>query len=104
VAAARINVAHRASIGALRASLRHALDAGRLLLAAKAALPHGSWRPWLAAHVECSERTAQLYMRLARDRDAVERAKLVVLAALNSVCEAVRARQEEHDLLYEGRS
>jgi hypothetical protein len=44
-----------------------------LLAEAKAALPHGAWRAWLAARVECSERTAQLYMQLARDWDAAGR-------------------------------
>ena len=64
--AADINAAHRACEAAGRAAVRHAVDAGRLLLAAKAALPHGGWLPWLRAELECSERTAQLYMRLAR--------------------------------------
>ena len=36
--AVRINAAHRASARALRASVWHALEAGRLLIAAKAAL------------------------------------------------------------------
>jgi ParB family chromosome partitioning protein len=66
-----INVAHRASARALRASVWHALGAGRLLIAAKAALPHGAWRARHAANVDCAERTAQLYMRLARDRAAL---------------------------------
>ena len=65
--AADVNAAHRACEAATRTAVAHALGAGRLLLRAKAALPHGAWLPWLRAHVACAERTAQLYMRLARD-------------------------------------
>jgi hypothetical protein len=43
-----------------------ALDAGARLIEAKALLKHGQWLPWLRDHVVMSERTAQLYMRLAK--------------------------------------
>lgn len=69
--AAEINAAHAACETASRAAVTHALDAGRLLIAAKVALPHGAWLPWLRTHVTCSERTAQLYMRIARHWSAL---------------------------------
>ncbi|MBR2934887.1 MAG: DUF3102 domain-containing protein [Oscillospiraceae bacterium] len=43
------------------------LSIGQRLIEAKAVLPHGSWLPWLAEKVEFSERTAQTFMRLARE-------------------------------------
>lgn len=43
------------------------LTIGRCLTEAKQALPHGEWLPWLNERVEFSERTAQKFMRLARE-------------------------------------
>ena len=43
------------------------LSIGQRLIEAKAMLPHGDWLPWLTEQVEFSERTAQSFMRLARE-------------------------------------
>lgn len=43
------------------------LSIGQRLIEAKAMLPHGEWLPWLTEQVEFSERTAQSFMRLARE-------------------------------------
>ena len=40
---------------------------GQRLIEAKSMIPHGEWLPWLTEHVEFSERTAQNFMRLARE-------------------------------------
>jgi hypothetical protein len=48
--------AHRASAVE---SAEHAIEAGRLLIEAKALLAHGEWAPWLLSHVGFSERTAR---------------------------------------------
>lgn len=52
--------------------LAHAKRAGELLHQAKASLPHGQWLPWLAAHCEVSERTAQAYMQIAAQWPVLE--------------------------------
>ena len=70
--AARIQVEHQAVSVALKDSVRHAIAAGELLIEAKALLKHGQWLPYLREHCTMSERTAQLYMRCARHRDAIE--------------------------------
>src|SRR4051794_23039449 len=70
--AARIRIEHAATSAALRTSVEHAMTAGDLLLEAKAEVPHGHWLPWLREHCVISERTAQLYMRTAKNRNAVE--------------------------------
>jgi hypothetical protein len=44
----------------------HALEAGRLLLEAKSAVPHGRWLAWLAQNCDLPPRTANRYMRLAK--------------------------------------
>jgi hypothetical protein len=65
--AADINREHAACATALQTTLRHAIRAGELLAEAKALLPHGQWLPWLEAHFAGSERSAQAYMRVARE-------------------------------------
>lgn len=43
------------------------LTIGRCLIEAKNMLSHGEWRSWLEERVEFSERSAQRFMRLARE-------------------------------------
>ena len=43
------------------------LTIGRCLIEAKDMLPHGEWLPWLSEKVGYSEKTAQNFMRLARE-------------------------------------
>lgn len=43
------------------------LDIGTRLIEAKGMLAHGEWLPWLNERVELSERTAQKFMKLARE-------------------------------------
>jgi Protein of unknown function (DUF3102) len=70
--AARIRAFHQATAEALRRSVENAMAAGDLLIEAKAQLKHGQWLPWLRDHCAMSERTAQLYMRCAKNRAAIE--------------------------------
>lgn len=43
------------------------IEIGKRLLEAKAQLSHGEWLPWLREKVDISERSAQGFMRLARE-------------------------------------
>jgi hypothetical protein len=70
--AARIRAEHEATSAALKTSVEHAMAAGELLLEAKELVKHGQWLPWLAEHCAISDRTAQLYMRCAKNRSAIE--------------------------------
>jgi hypothetical protein len=70
--AARIRAEHEATGDALKSSIDHSMAAGELLIEAKAKVPHGQWLPWLKDNCAISERTAQLYMRLAKNRTAIE--------------------------------
>ena len=71
--AARIRSEHEAVSSALKDSVRHAIAAGELLIEAKAQLKHGQWLSWLAKHCVISERTAQLYVKLAKNRATIEK-------------------------------
>ena len=94
--AKRINEEHRRCEGAVNAALEHAMNAGDLLLEAKASAPHGSWQGWLADHFDGSVRTAQAYMRVAARRDEVEATKAQSSAPL-SLDGALRALSAPKD-------
>jgi hypothetical protein len=49
------------------AGLEHYRQAGEMLIEAKDQLAHGAWGPWLAKNFDMVARTAQQYMRLARE-------------------------------------
>ena len=71
--AARVVTEHEAVRAAMKSTLEHALACGDLLIEAKAKLAHGTWRPWLKEHcASLSERTAQVYVSLAKNRAAIE--------------------------------
>ena len=63
----KINEEHRRCEGALLEGMEHAIRAGEHLLQAKELAPHGSWLGWLRDNFEGSKRTAQDYMRVARE-------------------------------------
>jgi hypothetical protein len=63
--AAEIRAAHDAVTATARTAVERAREAGKLLIEAKDALPHGGWQQWLR-EVGVPPRTAQGYMQLAR--------------------------------------
>jgi hypothetical protein len=65
--AAEINREHQRCEESAQAAVPHARQAGELLLRAKTSVPRGQWLPWMKAHCSFSERTAQNYMRVARE-------------------------------------
>jgi hypothetical protein len=70
--AERVNTEHRACEQAVNSALTHAINAGELLVQAKAEVPHGSWGTWLAENFEGSDRTARAYMRVYNNRGEIE--------------------------------
>jgi hypothetical protein len=67
--AASINVEHHGVQRAVEDALGHAMNAGTLLLDAKSRIEHGGWLPWLCENTQVSARTAQVYMRLAENKE-----------------------------------
>ena len=67
-----------------------------MLIEANALLPHGAWSPWLLTRVAMSGRTAQDYMRLAREPNAQRAADLSIRGALEQARAAEPARAVAH--------
>jgi hypothetical protein len=69
--AARIKAEHEATAIAMQRGIEHAMAAD-LLIEAKAKLKHGQWLPWLTEHCAMSDRSAQRYIRIAKNRTSIE--------------------------------
>ena len=69
ILAAEIMNAHAEARRAAQMTIEHAIMAGNALLEAKALVKHGEWLPWLRDNCEMSERSARVYMQLARNKD-----------------------------------
>ncbi len=81
--ASRINAEHRACDEALREGLRHSVRAGEMLLEAKGRVRHGEWGAWVRDNFEGSARTAQAYMKVAREIPHLDGAKAQRVADLS---------------------
>jgi hypothetical protein len=62
---ARVNGEHKQVKECVIKSALHAVKAGELLWEAKRKAGYGQWLEWIAQNCEFSERTAQIYMKLA---------------------------------------
>jgi DUF3102 family protein len=69
---ATVRTAHAGVTLAATNLIEHALKAGDALIAAKAAVGHGCWLPWLKEECDLSEDRAERYMRIARGRAVLE--------------------------------
>jgi Protein of unknown function (DUF3102) len=83
--ASQIKSAHRA----VGQAMLHAIEAGKLLLEAKKQVPHGEWLSWLETSCDMPERTAQAYMRIARNLGQLDQPNTQRVAYL-SVRDALR--------------
>lgn len=93
--AARIRIEHEAVRLAARQSLHHAFAAGELLIEAKVLVGYGDWADWLRDHCDVSVRSAQVYMRLARNQEVVNTqttADLTIDDALNGLATSTTHR------------
>jgi hypothetical protein len=102
--ASKINEAHAEAVQAAQSALLHAREAGRLLIEAKAALPHGAWAEWLRENVSFSHRTANAYMRVADRWEEIQAnsqssANLSIDGALKLLA---APREEEPELAEDG--
>ena len=69
--ASEINRLHRLVTEAAQTSLQYSIEIGTMLIDVKKDVKHGDWEGWLAKHCpEISDRTARVYMRLAKPENA----------------------------------
>ena len=99
--AEEINSEHRAFLGSLSKTAEHGIRAGELLAEAKNQYKHGEWLPWLRANFDGSERSAQVYMQMFRNRDEIRAktqgsADLSIAGALKEIS-APRESEAEND-------
>lgn len=66
ILAAEIRQTHADVQEAAKTAAQRALDAGHALVEAKALVRHSEWLPWLRENCALAERTAQLYMKIAK--------------------------------------
>ena len=88
--AERANAAHVRAREAAGRAVESAIVAGLALIEAKATIGHGSWLDWIAGNINYSDRTARLYMRLAKAVPALPEAKSAIVADL-ALREAAKA-------------
>lgn len=79
-------------------SVESAIKAGEFLTEAKDQLKHGQWLPWLRDHCDLPDRTARLYMRLARHKEELAKSATVADLTIRGALEVldVDARLAAH--------
>ena len=95
-----INAQHRLCQEAAASAVEHAMNAGEMLMEVKASSNHGEFGPWLEENFEGSARTAQTYMRLHRNRHALNAqrsAHLSIDGALKALSEPKDEASPEKD-------
>lgn len=70
-------------------AIHHAIECGAALIEAKALCVHGEWLGWLKSNCDVSERTVQVYMKLANEYPLLEESNPQRVADL-SIREAVK--------------
>jgi hypothetical protein len=97
--AARIRHEHEAVRFALRHAVERAMNTGDLLLEAKEQLQHGQWSQWIQEHCKISDRTARLYMRLAKNRAVIEATGDVANLTLNAATRLLAPPKDDVEIL-----
>lgn len=83
---AEIHRRHEAAAAFARDALGCAIRCGELLQQVKDQVGHGKWLPWLEANCEFSERTAQVYLKLAAEQQKIAAtADLTISGALKQI-------------------
>jgi hypothetical protein len=93
VLAAEIRKAHADVQDAAKTAAERAIAAGHALIEAKTLVAHGQWLPWLREHCALAERTAQLYMKVARSG---AKSATVAVLGLNAAASAIELEYADH--------
>lgn len=99
ILAVEIRRAHANVQEAAKTAAEYAIAAGHALIEAKELSKHGEWLRWLADHCALAERTAQLYMKLARSGHS---ASTVAALGLKGAEQALTLEYCFHQPLHDG--
>jgi Protein of unknown function (DUF3102) len=99
ILAVEIRQAHADVQDAAKTAAERAIEAGHRLIEARALVKHGEWLPWLRTHCALAERTAQLYMLIARK--GVDSATVADLG-LNAAAKAIVLTYDFYQPLVDG--
>jgi Protein of unknown function (DUF3102) len=80
--------------------VRKAIEAGVALIDAKRQVGHGNWLRWLKDNCELSERTAEVYMECARNRQKLE--DIIAGAANMTLAQSLRKIKPKLDKSNDG--
>jgi len=90
----KANILHTYVLKDLDEAAKHALETGQELLAAKSAVPHGSWEDECTRLFDGSLRTAQFYMQFTKDMGSITKAQnsslLMLEGTLDGAAKAAR--------------
>jgi hypothetical protein len=93
--AAAIRREHEAAGAAASAALEHALECGRLLADARAAISHGGWERFVRDECGIAPRTARLYLRLDANRDRLPNRQRVAGLTVREAARLLAEPKEE---------
>jgi hypothetical protein len=96
--AKQIVVQHRRCQAATDTFLKSALECGRLLQQAKAAVHHGEWMTWVENHCSFNIRQAQRYIRLYEHKGEIEEKMRLRESHLVSLIEALDLIREPQEV------
>jgi Protein of unknown function (DUF3102) len=85
----KLNSEHRQLKECVIKGAHHAIRAGELLWEAKRKAGHGRWLDWIAENCDFSERTAQIYMKLANSLPQLANPQRIADLSLTAAIEMI---------------
>jgi len=93
--ASEVNQAHEECERAWQTTVGLAIRIGLELITARSLVKHGEWLTWMRKHLSFSTRTAQGYMRLARNRPELEKDASVAHLGVRSALGALSTPRDD---------
>ena len=93
----RIVALHNEITNHLKTSLRKAIKVGELLAEQKQSLDHGEFTPWIKDNLPFTDRTAQNYMRLYRERDRLKTETVSDLKSAYKLLELQKRKDQDFE-------
>lgn len=92
-----INLEHQRCRESAIGMFQHAVGCGDLLIEAKSHLKHKEWMPWLEANFTDSDRTARVYMKIARESKTADAAIMGGVSSIRGCLALFKAEKPAYD-------